>query len=728
MVNDEFGSGLNPEQQRAVEQTEGPLLIQAGAGSGKTSTLTHRIAYLIRTGRTTPYNILAVTFTNKAAREMRERVATLLGAQADDRGFMPYIGTFHSICVRLLRMDGEHIGVPRDYIIYDETDRLSLIKRILKARQVDEKEFTPRTIAGLISSAKNDMISPEDYAMSARSPAQHIAADVYPLYQQALKEAMALDFDDLIARTVELMSSVPSVREKWRSHFHYVMIDEYQDTNTAQYTLVRHLTGDHQNLAVVGDDWQSIYSWRGADFRNILRFTQDFPDSTVISLEQNYRSTGNILGAAQSVILRNEQRSDKKLWTESGEGQKVQIRQVMTERAEAEAVVNLIQDGRLNGRGYGDFAVLYRTNAQSRVVEEQFMRRGIPYRIVGGQRFYDRAEIKDVLAYLRLIYQPNDRASFERVVNLPGRGIGAKSLQSFFLWMERSGYSLEEAMANIDACDVKGKAKNGLLEFTRIIKDFRARMDSELPDVMIEKLIKRIGYMDYLNDGTHKGEARQENVQELVGVAQAYQAVGLSGFLEELALVSDLDDVKIGDEAVTLMTVHSAKGLEFPIVSIIGMEEAIFPHSRSLYSQNEMEEERRLCYVAMTRAREELYIFYAVTRSLYGGVQHNIPSRFIGEMSGVYVEEQTQMPSFGSYGLPSSQPGEDEDILPIQQADKDDSEPRYVPEFYEGEQVKHATFGTGVIMQIEGEVAAINFGTKGVKKMHIAFAPLEKVE
>lgn len=731
MENNHILIGLNPEQRRAVVATEGPLLIQAGAGSGKTKTLTHRIAYLIETGRATPYSILAVTFTNKAAREMRERVATLLGQNADNRGFMPYMGTFHSICVRLLRMDGEHIGIPRSFVIFDESDRQAAVKRISRELHVDDKAFPARVIAGLISSAKNDLISPTEFAERAGSPAEQVTARVYPLYQKALHEAKALDFDDLIGRTVELLSGNPEVRAKWQQQFSHIMIDEYQDTNAAQYKLVTLLTNKDKHLAVVGDDWQSVYGWRGADFRNILRFEQDFPDCTVIKLEQNYRSTRHILDAAHGVVVRNQNRSDKKLWTEAGDGRPVQVRQVMTERSEAETIVRAVKNGVDTGnRRFQDFAVLYRTNAQSRAVEEVFMQYGIPYRVVGGQRFYDRKEVKDLMAYLRLLYQPDDRISFERIVNVPTRGIGAKSLENFNGWAAAHSLTMSEALERASECDsVKGKAMKGLTELSTVLRDFRAQAETMVPDELIEKLVQKIRYLQFLEDGTAQGESRQENVRELIGVAQAYQAVGLSGFLEEVALVTDLDNANFGDNVVTLMTLHAAKGLEFPVVFMIGMEETIFPHSRALYDQSEMEEERRLCYVGMTRAREELYLIHAAGRSLYGGLQHNIPSRFISEIAGEHVEHQTLMPSFGRAKLDEP---DDFDEFAQQSPDDDvarllDNEPRYVPDFEEGDGVSHQLFGEGTIVELRGEIAAIYFKGKGVKKLNVAFAPLKKL-
>lgn len=729
--------GLNPEQRRAVETTDGPLLIQAGAGSGKTKVLTHRIAYLIATHQATPYSILAVTFTNKAAREMRERVAKLLDQNAADRRFMPWMGTFHSICVRLLRMDGEYIGIPRSYVIYDEADRQATVKRICKELHVDEKSFPARTIAGLISSAKNEMIGPDEYRTSASSPASQITAEVYPRYQAALREAKALDFDDLIWRTVQMLEAHKEVREKWRNQLSHIMIDEYQDTNAAQYKLVQLLVNDRQNLAVVGDDWQSIYSWRGADFRNILRFERDYPESAVIKLEQNYRSTGHILGAAHGVVTRNTQRSDKELWTAAGEGKPVQLTQVMTERAEAEMLMRVIKNNvDLGARQYKDYAVLYRTNAQSRVIEEVFIQYGIPYRIVGGVRFYDRKEIKDLLAYLRLLYQPDDMASFERIVNVPARGLGAKSLQAFYTHMSVTGLPLSGALA--DAGAVMGltpKGRKGLAELARLLASLRSQMDEVAPDMIIDSLVKQLGYMEYLDDKTPQAESRQENVRELVGVAAGYQALGLEGLLEEIALFSDLDNAEFGDNVVTLMTLHSAKGLEFPVVFMLGLEETIFPHSRALYDQHEMEEERRLCYVGMTRAREELYLLYALSRALYGGVQHNVPSRFLSEIEAAHVESSTIMPSFGnrqasSFGggnFTSFDENESEKQISGENSFTSFQEPRYVVDYVEGDRVAHKVFGEGTIMELDGDMAAVYFKGKGLKKLNTAFAPLEKL-
>ncbi len=719
-MSEDLLTGLNDEQRRAVETIEGPLLILAGAGSGKTKTLTHRIAYLIATNRATPFNILSVTFTNKAAKEMRERVAKLLGENSDNRSFMPYMGTFHSICVRLLRQDGEQAGIPRNFVIFDEQDRISAVKQASKTAMIDEKSFPARTLAGMISSAKNEMVSPAEYSGLGSGPVHRVAAQIYPLYQKILKDNNALDFDDLISRTVHMLQTQIPIREKWQNQFKYIMIDEYQDTNAAQYKLVKLLTNPNNNIAVVGDDWQSIYSWRGADFRNILNFEKDYPKTCIIKLEQNYRSTKAILDAAHAVITKNQQRSDKKLWTEEGEGRPVQILQVGNERAEAESMVRRIKnavDARF--RSYQDFAILYRTNAQSRSIEETFVRYGVPYRIVGGVRFYDRKEIKDIMAYLRLLYQPEDRVSFQRIVNVPTRGIGTKSLENFYQWQQASGLTLQSALESVsENPQLTGKAKQGLLELGDILASMREIVDETMLPSLLDSLLRRLRYLDFLDDKTPQGESRQENVRELVSVAQSYQDLGLAGFLEEVSLVSDLDSYDSHGNAVTLMTLHSAKGLEFPVVFMAGMEETIFPHSRSLYDQSEMEEERRLCYVGMTRAKEELYLCSATSRLLYGGVQHNPPSRFLSEIDAEFVPEMGASAQQFSSGL---------DLGMQSHKTAMSQEPRYVPDLEEGDSVKHGVFGPGTVMEVDGDNVVIYFKGKGAKKLNMAFAPIEKL-
>lgn len=713
--------GLNEKQKAAVEQISGPVLILAGAGSGKTKTLTHRIAYLIQKG-VSPYNILAVTFTNKAAKEMRERVAGLLGENHENRSFMPYMGTFHSICVRILRQDGEQYGVPRNFVIFDESDRQSAIKQAMKQLYLDEKQFKPSSIAGMISGAKNELISPAQYTGTASMPAQKVAAQVFPLYEKTLKDAGALDFDDLIGKTVSLLENHTDLKQKWAAQFQYIMIDEYQDTNNAQYRLINLVTNNDQNLCVVGDDWQSIYSWRGADFRNILNFERDYPKATVIKLEENYRSTKNILDAAHMVITKNEQRSDKELWTKTGAGAPVQIIQVQSEAHEGESIVTKIKsqvDLRL--RSYNDFAVLYRTNAQSRNLEEVFLRYGIPYRVVGGVRFYDRKEIKDILSYIRLIYQPEDRTSFLRIVNVPARGIGAKSLEKFFEWANHQSLPLSQALSQVQLCTaVSGKAYKGLVELSNLISDLRTQAPSSVEEVaepsalrlrvseFVEAVIKRTQYQEYLDDGSIQAGEKIENVKELISVAKEYDAMGLDNFLEEVALLSGLDGIDEHSEAVTLMTLHAAKGLEFPVVFMAGMEESVFPHSRALFDAAEMEEERRLCYVGMTRAREELYLYHANSRMLYGAAQHNPPSRFLSD-----IDAEVAQPEMASTFTP-------------QNITDDQS---FVPEaalnVAVGARVKHQLFGVGTVVEVDGEMLSIAFSGKGVKKLNASFAPLE---
>lgn len=719
---DKLLEGLNPEQQRAVRTTEGPLLILAGAGSGKTKTLTHRIACIIATKKALPGEILAVTFTNKAAREMRERLAGLLGQNAEDRSFIPFMGTFHSVCVKLLRIDGSNVEVPPNFIIFDDADQISAIKQICRATRIDEKLYPPRQISQMIGSAKNELITPEEYDRLASNPLQTTAAEIFPKYEKSLREAGALDFNDIISKTVQLLNDHEAIRRKWQAKFKYVLIDEYQDTNSAQYNLIKLLVNKSKNIAVVGDDWQSVYSWRGADFRNILRFEKDYPETTIIKLEQNYRSTKNILDAAHKIISKNIERSDKKLWTKAGSGQPVQVVPVANERAEAEVIINKVASSVNAGAySYNDFAVLYRTNAQSRSLEESFLRYGVPYRIVGGVRFYDRKEIKDVIAYLRLIYQPDDRVSFEQIANLPSRSVGAKSLQTFLGWKDYQGITLKTALSNAESCEqITPKARAGLAELNNLLENFREMSDKTAPYALLESLIRRLDYINFLEDGTIQGESRAENVRELLSVAKQYQSEGLADFLEEVALVSDADqtNIKTGGQisggAVTLMTLHSAKGLEFPVVFMSGMEESVFPHSRSQYDQKDMEEERRLCYVGMTRARQELYLIYSASRLLYGGLQHNPPSRFLSEIESSLNTSLTN--NFSLSGTYENAP-----------ADNISQELNYVLELGEGDEVEHQVFGRGVVLSVEDDTANIYFKGKGSKQLNVSFAPIKKL-
>lgn len=722
----ELLKGLNPQQRVAVEQSEGPVLILAGAGSGKTKTLTHRVAYLISEKNVQPSNILAVTFTNKAAKEMRQRLAHLLYRSAEDRSFMPFMGTFHSICVRLLRFDGEHIGVPKNYVIFDESDRLGAIKEAMKRLNVSEKQYNPRSIAGMISSAKNELVTPQQFSATAKLPMQRVAADAFPIYESIRKNAAALDFDDLIGETVRLLTTVPEIREKWRKQFQHVLIDEYQDTNAAQYKLVKALVNEHKNICVVGDDWQSIYSWRGADFKNILNFERDYPNTLVVKLEENYRSTKNILDAAHNVITKNTKRSDKELWTRAGAGMPVQITHVSNELHEGETVVTRVKSAvEMRVRKYHEFAVLYRTNAQSRAIEESFIRYGVPYRMVGGQRFYDRKEIKDLVAYLRLLYQPSDRASFLRIVNVPTRGLGNVSVQKFLDWQGFHGLALTQALTQVDMCQgLTPKARKSFLELGEMLQKLGAEVEKTPLPQLIELVIKRISYKTYLDDGSVQSAERMENVKELVSVAREYEELGLAGFLEEVALISDLDTVDDKTDAVTLMTLHAAKGLEFPVVFMIGMEESIFPHSRALFEPDEMEEERRLCYVGMTRAREELHLLSAASRLLYGTSQHNPPSRFLadidGEASLAPASSYSQSQGYGDFEASSGYFGP-----------KSSGEPYVVPEWLDdlqpGDRVRHKVFGQGNVVEVQGDTITIGFAGRGLKKLNIQFAPLERM-
>lgn len=604
--------GLNAAQQEAVQTLSGPVLILAGAGSGKTKTLTHRIANLIANG-VAPYEILALTFTNKAAREMRERLAGLLEMD-NNFSFMPWMGTFHSICVKILRIEAENVGLSKNFVIYDTDDRLALIKRAMKELHINDKSVKPRACEAAISKAKNEGEDPDELLAKAFYPNQKQIAEVYERYEDMRMKADAVDFDDLLVYVAKLFRRRTDIRAKWRRKFQHILIDEYQDTNHIQYEIVKLLVNDQMNICCVGDDWQSIYSWRGADFTNILNFEQDFPGAKVIKLEQNYRSTQNILDAAQKVITKNTQRSDKELFTEAGKGAPVEIHGARDEQDEARYVAGIIKK---SGRSLNDFAVLYRTNAQSQAFEKAFMEYRIPYKLVGGVRFYDRKEIRDIVAYLHLIVNPRDIISFTRVINVPTRGIGEKSVQKI----------LEG-----DINGLTGKATKAYLKFADILEELRKKnADGANPADIIEELLRKIDYRGYINDGDKlKAEERNENLTVLVGEAGAYAT--LDEFLADAALMSSADE-EAGKNAVTLMTLHAAKGLEFPIVFLVGLEEGLLPHVRSMdESAEDVEEERRLAYVGMTRAMQELFLSYAQSRFAYGGRSYNFPSRFLQDL------------------------------------------------------------------------------------------------
>lgn len=697
--------GLNDAQKQAVLSVDGPLLILAGAGSGKTKTLTHRIAYLLSEYQVLPGQILAVTFTNKAAREMRERLASLTG-QPNTRGFMPWMGTFHSICVRVLRQDGPTIGVQSNFVIYDEDDRRGLVKQAMKELSVSADQVKPVYVSSVISRAKNSLITPEDYQSSARYPREQIAGQVYERYEKLRQSANALDFDDLLIEVVRLFHESPDTRQRYQKQFRYVLIDEYQDTNAAQYAIVKALVGPEQNICVVGDDWQSIYSWRGADFKNILNFERDFPGAVVVKLEQNYRSTRVILEAAQNVITKNIERTDKNLWTSADGGMPVQVHPVYDEAEEAHMAAQIITEETSDGRDYGDFAVLYRTNAQSFAFERMFLQRHIPYQIVGGVRFYDRKEIKDVVAYLRLIYQPNDLMSFSRIANVPTRGIGATSLDRFLTWRSEAGMDIISALVNSDqASGLTPRARLAFQALGEILRQAEAKVISEVnPSDIISFVVDKVRYRDYLLDGTPQAEEREANIGVLISDAKAFAS--LADFLAEVALMSSVDQSS-DRQKVTLMTLHAAKGLEFPVVFMVGMEEGLFPSSRALEEgPRQLEEERRLCYVGMTRAREELHLSFAQSRSQFGSRGYNLPSRFIDDM-GVEVAMTTSSP--------------------VAQSSAYDEFGNFAMDFDIGDHVRSAQFGVGEIVDIDGLAVSIRFASGSTRKLNVEYARLEKL-
>lgn len=623
--------GLNPAQKEAVETLEGPLLILAGAGSGKTKTLTHRIANLIAHG-VMPSNILAVTFTNKAANEMRVRLWGILEPDADGeidppRSFMPYMGTFHGIAVRILRIEADAAGLDRNFVIYDADDQVSLIKRILKdLKLTDNKNLKPKSIQAIISSEKNQSNGPDEYAAGALYPNQHNIAKVFRRYEEEKTKAGALDFDDLLLRELELLQKNPSVRKKWQEKFKHILIDEYQDTNVVQYNIVKLLVNEQKNICVVGDDWQSIYSWRGADFTNILNFERDYPGAKVIKLEQNYRSTGCILAASQKIINKNKTRTDKTLFTEIGNGEPVEIESLRDEAEEANYVALKIMNMQRQYPDYSDFAVLYRTNAQSYTFEKAFINMHIPYKIVGGVRFYDRKEVKDVLAILKLLISGRDKVSLERVVKNVISGVGEVSLGKILMAID--ALPDDEPLKNPDILEAlsAAKAKNGFGKLVNFVK--KISLDDN-PGEIVKKVIEYFDFKTLTDDGTPSGEERMANLEVLVSNAAAYDK--LEDFLADASLMSSADE-SVVKNSVTLMTLHAAKGLEFPVVFMVGMEEGLFPSGRASEDEAGLEEERRLAYVGMTRAMRKLFLTYAASRYSYGSRNYNMPSRFLTEL------------------------------------------------------------------------------------------------
>ncbi len=635
---DRIFDGLNDKQVEAVRAINGPVLILAGAGSGKTRALTHRIAYLMASG-IKPENILAVTFTNKAAGEIKERVHKLLQSTNYSLRTSPWMGTFHSICLKILRHEAKNIGYDRHFVIYDEEDQISLMKNLLPGLGLDVNRFGPPLILEKVSKLKSGLTDYDEYARSARGHMEKMLAQVYAAYQTALEKSNAMDFDDLIMLCVRLFREHPEVLKKYQNIFRYILVDEYQDTNHAQYAWVNLLAKEHRNLFVIGDDYQSIYGWRQADIRNILDFENDYPETKVIMLEQNYRSTQNIITAANNVILNNKDQKHKKLWTENPEGEQIALKELPDERQEGKYIVETIRKGVREGRGLNSFTVLYRTHAQSRVIEEAMIRCGFPYRIIGGVKFYQRREIKDVLAYLRLALNPCDNISLGRIYNVPSRGIGLASFEKLKEF-QSAGTSFAESIEKAGS----GMGKRQLSAFRELavfIKTISEKSKELTPSGLIKYMLKKTGYELYIKGESAawrgiSGEERWENVKELFTATRKFDGLrppeGLERFLEEVALVQEVDQLQEKEKAIKLMTIHSAKGLEFPTVFIVGMEEGIFPHSRSLINPQELEEERRLCYVGITRAKEQVHLTFCRKRLFYGQNQVNPPSRFLFEI------------------------------------------------------------------------------------------------
>lgn len=726
---------LNDRQCEAVKHTEGPLLITAGAGSGKTKVLTCRIAHLLELG-VAPYRILAITFTNKAAKEMKERVTNLVGAQADSI----WLSTFHSFCAKLLRfeVDGFH-GYTRNFTIYDSSDQLVLVKDCLKKLNLDDKQFMPRSVLGTISSAKNVLMDARAFAAKASDFYEQKVADVYALYQEKLRENNAVDFDDLLFLAVRLLQEKEDVREKYQSRFQYILVDEYQDTNHAQYALTKILAARWRNICVVGDADQSIYAWRGADIRNIIDFTRDYPDAASIKLEQNYRSTKTILHAANAVIDNNESRPKKTLWTENPAGNKIIHYQAQTEHDEADYIAGVIYNRHeISHEPYGDMAILFRTNAQSRVLEEKLMRYAIPYTMVGGTKFYDRKEIKDVLAYLRLLYNPEDSLSLTRIINVPKRNIGATTMEHVAAYAEEQGISLFEALSSTDEIPVTKRARTSLENFAAMIFDLLNDIEGKDVLSLIETVIKQTGYGDMLDkEAEHdpQGESRKENVGEFLSVAKDYMDSNPDGnlqdFLENVALVSDVDDFESSDSKVTLMTLHAAKGLEFPVVFLTGLDEGLFPHSRTLLDPSQVEEERRLAYVGITRAERQLYVTNATTRTMYGRISAYMPSRFLAEIPPQLMEDyhrKSAMPQSRTTAVPGKQRVS---ILTKPVASSLPKKHAVTDTFAKGDKVRHKIWGIGTVLDVIGEgpnmQMKIQFPTKGVRQVVVKYAPLEKV-
>ncbi len=714
---------LNPPQKEAVVQTEGPVLVLAGAGSGKTRVLTYRIAYILDAGLAGPNNILAMTFTNKAAGEMKERIAAMFPTplassplQGGTQGGvgLPWMGTFHSICVKILKRYGELVGFSKNFTIYDSADQLVATKEAMKRLNISIKEFSPNAIHSYISSAKNELIDPEAYESYAQGYFQQIVAKIYPMYQKVLKDNNAVDFDDLLFFTVKLFNENQNVLEHFQEQFKYILVDEYQDTNHAQYIIVTKLAAKHKNICCVGDDDQSIYAFRGATIKNILNFEMDYPDAKVIKLEQNYRSTKHILEASYHVISKNRGRKDKKLWTENIDGENIIVYTAKDEIAEANWIVQKILE-LSKTCGYDEIAVLYRTNAQSRSLEESFITAGVPYRIIGGLRFYDRKEIKDIVSYLRSIHNVKDNNSLSRIINIPKRGIGDKTITNLIEVANQNNQSLLEYLVSVE----NGELNNNVSNFANLIKDL-LKKSKELSLVdFINHLLDKTEYLKMLDDGTLESESRVENLKELISVATKYNneepPEGLESFLDEISLLEGFSQRDENQKSVTLMTIHAAKGLEFEYVFVVGMEENLFPHSNSMLDDRELEEERRLAYVAITRAKKRLHLTHAMKRKYFGVTQMNPLSRFVQDIDQSLIDHEVDA-DFPSLDYHEDFHSNYEDEWTSQVT------------FTKGDKVKHEYFGKGIIKNIFGTTLEVDFGpVYGVKELMLEYAKLEKI-
>ena len=743
-------AGLNPQQKKAVQITEGPLLVVAGAGSGKTSVLTRRIAYLVAEKGIAPWNILAITFTNKAATEMREREHKLLGLQADSI----WMSTFHALCVRILRRDAEKIGYTSNFSIADSAEQLTLIKHIQKEQNINPKMYEPRRILSAISNGKNDLLTPDAYSASAASPFEKVTAQVYQEYQKRLKNDQIMDFDDLIMQTLVLFKSDPAVLHYYQNKFRYLLVDEYQDTNQAQYELCHALAAQYKNICVVGDADQSIYGWRGANMENIMNFEKDYHDAGVqtVKLEQNYRSTGHILAAANAVIKNNSNRKAKKLWTDQGEGAKVTYYRAQSGDDEAHFIIAKIQEEvKEKKRSYHDFAVLYRTNAQSRTVEESFVKSNVPYQIVGGHKFYDRKEIMDIMAYLKLVANPSDSMSFNRIINTPKRGIGPVSVRRFMDFARDNNLSILGAFDHLNMSGVTARAATKLSDFGAKLRDAINFAKDHSVTGLTEKILQDFGYTAALKaEHTIEAETRLENLDEFLSVTKRFDDEyeenddsdetenALSDFLAEVSLLSDQDDLANNDDQVALMTLHAAKGLEFPVVFLVGMEDGLFPLSRALMEDDQLEEERRLAYVGITRAKRELFLTNAYSRMMYGRMQNNPPSRFLEEIDQDDLDIENSVPITFSNDNYQTQ------TAPFANADERARAQVYTPKvkpagavgaekkgWNVGDQVEHKSWGKGVVTKVNGKgedmELDIAFSGKGIKRLLAAFAPIKKV-